>query len=266
MIDKNLLFLPFRNLKRFLLGVFLFALSELIIPPIFAFGYIVNTYQNFQKEINELPPWNQWINIGKKGLFSIIILILYFVPSAILLLLGITFFTIKIQILGYIFLLLAGLFSFIVIFFIPLILFEYSKTEEIKATLHILKLFKIFKEKPLAYLINWGILVLIGLPFSIIMLLLKISLPESLLLDVVLAMIGGFSQFLIFILMAILFGSLFSKSDEKEKKQEKTTKPTPTKQATKQSDTKDVTKEFCHNCGAEVIKKGNFCISCGAKL
>jgi len=249
----EVLLLPFKNFKEFLLGVGLFALSEFIVPPIFALGYVLNVYQKAQKMENEMPAWNGWLDLAKKGIVSVLILFIYLLPALLCLILSIFFFTIKLEIVGFLFAAFVFLFVLVSVVLLPVALFQYSKSEEISDAFKILTILRMLREETTRHFSRLGILFVIGIPFALVVLVLRYLLVRGFLLDVSTTIVIAFSQFLIFVLMAEMFGRLYSKVNEKEVK----------KDNSKNSAKKN---RFCPHCGTEIIKKGKFCANCGKKL
>lgn len=73
---------PISNLKRlFSLGALLF-FSVLIIPAIFANGYMLRVMEYSFNGSNELPPFNDWLNMFVDGLkYAIVMLVYYLIPG-----------------------------------------------------------------------------------------------------------------------------------------------------------------------------------------
>ncbi|MGV8144519.1 MAG: DUF4013 domain-containing protein [Methanothermobacter sp.] len=73
---------PISNLNRlFSLGILLF-FSVLIIPAIFANGYMLRVMEYSFNGSNELPPFNDWLNMFVDGLkYAIVMLVYYLIPG-----------------------------------------------------------------------------------------------------------------------------------------------------------------------------------------
>jgi len=76
MVADSLKF-PFSNVKRLLTLGILMATSILIIPAILAYGYNLRIIEYSFKDSNELPPFNEWLNMFVDGLKYIVVIIIY---------------------------------------------------------------------------------------------------------------------------------------------------------------------------------------------
>src|SRR3989344_2937953 len=273
MITKNIILAPFKNFSKFLVGFVLFVLSELIIPPIFAFGYIIRVYQNSQNKEFSMPEWKNWLDLGKKGLIAALIIIVYFIPTFALFFISILSFTIQIDLVGYVLIFLAILLALISLFIMPTVFFQYSKNEKILEAFNFTVIFGLLKNNLIKHSMLWGLLILINLPFFIINIVLRTLLGEGILLGVLLTILFAFSQFFILIVMAMSFTRLYAGIKEKvsttDKKSDDTGKEHQEQKKEdikRQKSAETIDKKFCSDCGTELKTEDKFCNKCGAKL
>ncbi|MFH1065950.1 MAG: DUF4013 domain-containing protein [Nanoarchaeota archaeon] len=71
---------PFTDVKKLLIGI---VFSILPIINFFAMGYMLETAKRTMKKDPSLPEWTGWGNLFVKGLLSIVIEAIYFIPAAI---------------------------------------------------------------------------------------------------------------------------------------------------------------------------------------
>jgi len=83
MVSDSLKF-PFSDLKRLLILGILMATGILIIPAILAYGYTLRIIEYSFNGSNELPPFNDWLDMFVDGLKYIIVRIIYVGVPAIL--------------------------------------------------------------------------------------------------------------------------------------------------------------------------------------
>lgn len=83
MVADSLKF-PFSDVKRLLTLGILMATSILIIPAILAYGYNLRIIEYSFKDSNELPPFNEWLNMFVDGLKYIVVIIIYMGIPAII--------------------------------------------------------------------------------------------------------------------------------------------------------------------------------------
>lgn len=71
---------PFTDVKKLLIGILLS-----IVPVInfFAMGYMLETAKRSMKKDSSLPEWTGWGDLFVKGLLSIVIEAIYFIPAAV---------------------------------------------------------------------------------------------------------------------------------------------------------------------------------------
>lgn len=78
---------PLSDLKNFLMGFIMGALSLLIIPLLFVSGYMVETIRETLNHSNTLPQWFQlknWKVFAKHGFFVFLICSIYLLPAFLL--------------------------------------------------------------------------------------------------------------------------------------------------------------------------------------
>ena len=71
---------PFTDVKKLLIGILL---SIVPVVNFLAVGYMLETARKSMKKDTSLPEWEGWGDLFVKGLLSIVIEAIYFIPAAI---------------------------------------------------------------------------------------------------------------------------------------------------------------------------------------
>jgi len=87
-ITTNALKYPSTNFKKVIILGILTILSSLIIPGFLVLGYALKIVKSSMKGINELPDFNQWLDMFVDGLKVFVVLFIYSLVPMILILLG----------------------------------------------------------------------------------------------------------------------------------------------------------------------------------
>jgi len=75
---------PFTDFKKLIIGC---ALNIIPIVNLFSAGYALNCGKTAMAKKKELPEWTNWGDLFVRGLFGLIISVIYFIPTLILLIL-----------------------------------------------------------------------------------------------------------------------------------------------------------------------------------
>jgi hypothetical protein len=87
-ISSNALKYPLQDLKKVIILGIITILSTLIIPGFFLLGYVYKIVKSSMEDSEELPKFNEWIDMFVNGLKVFVVLFLYSLVPTILILLG----------------------------------------------------------------------------------------------------------------------------------------------------------------------------------
>ena len=193
MINEKAFIFPFEDknwVSKFLIGGLLILVSYVIpiIPLVFVFGYIIRAMRHtIETGESRLPEWENWTDLGVKGVLGALIYFIYLLPGLVLLFGSLASFglsiamntsipsdmgyaiTAPISVVGKLLLLLgiAALAAAVLVLLVgwlmtPIAIARFAATEEVSAALDVAKVWAIIRAQLENFIITWAVYLGLG--------------------------------------------------------------------------------------------------------